>query len=236
MKKGIAILLMGIVFITLIPQSSAYNIKLTYLDLSGNTHSFAEFEGKWLFVEVFRHDCPHCINQHPDLQQLYDLRVDVNNSKMEMLSLAVSSDTVEEIQTFLNDHPTPWNIGRDPQNSFSNTYGITGTPTMILFDTKGNAAKSWVGETPLSTLLTDIDPFLSGEKSATITDLKAVGNAPSSGQSLIGSIVGNPIAQAGFLISLFLLVYFKLTSPSPDATKKSPKKETNLDSHQSAKK
>ncbi len=204
---------------------SSYQINLSYLDLNGNQVSFSAYEGKWLFVEVFRHDCHFCIQQHPDLQQLYDLRASKPEYNLTMLSLAVPQDTVEEIQSFMADHPISWEVGRDVQGAFSNKYNVQGTPTMILFDTKGYPAKSWRGLTPLSDLITGIDSFISGENTERISDLAQVGNPSGSGSSVLGDFFGNPIVQVGFIASLILLIYFKLTDSSSVKEEVKPSKK-----------
>ncbi len=188
----------------------AYEINLSYFDLQQNAVSFDKYEGDWLFVEVFSHDCPHCHNQHPDLIKLFDAR----SSQLQMLSLAISRNTPQEVQAFMQTYPIYWDVGIDAQNSFSSKYGVSGTPTMILFDPLGFPADSWVGETPYSTLLAEIDSFLSGENTQRISNAKLVGNPPESSNSLIGSLFGNPIFQAGLTMTLLILIYFRLTGGS----------------------
>lgn len=225
MKFRIAIPLIILLVSTLgATGQSSYQINLSYLDLQGNSVSFSTYQGKWLFVEVFRHDCHFCIQQHPDLEQLYELRASKSEYNLTMLSLAVASDTVDEINEFMQEHPIHWEVGRDPQNAFSNKYGIQGTPTMILFDTKGFAATAWNGLTPLSDLLTDIDSFIVGGNTERISNPAAIGNPSGSGASVLGDFLGNPMVQVGFLISIVLIVYFKVTgSSTPPPSKKETK-------------
>ncbi|RMG37031.1 MAG: TlpA family protein disulfide reductase [Methanobacteriota archaeon] len=204
----------------------SYQINLSYLDLDGNQVSFSTYQGKWLFVEVFRHDCHFCIQQHPDLEQLYELRASKPEYNLTMLSLAVPQDTVEEIQSFMVDHPIKWEVGRDVQGAFSTKYNVQGTPTMILFDTNGYPATSWRGLTPLSDLITGIDTYISGENTERISDLNKVGNPSGSGSSLLGDFFGNPIVQAGFIASLLIFIYFKMTDSSPPPEDTPIKKET----------
>lgn len=205
-------------------QAQAYNLNLGFTNLGGNSVLFSSYQGKWLFVEWFWTQCHFCIQQHPDLEKL-------NNAitgNFTMVSLAGSRDTLTTIKDFKAQHITSWVMGLDKSDAFAKKFGITGTPTMILFDPNGYLVKSWNGLTDFNTLYNYISPLVQGKVSYTTLTNNYVGN-PGTPPSVLGALFSNPIIQAGIggsiLVGLYLFINRKPNSESiPQPEKKGKEK------------
>lgn len=143
-------------------QASAYGISGSYTDLNGFKIPYSSYEGNILVVEVFQVGCDHCHDHHPNL---VELNADYG-SQIRILSLASPSDTVEEIQTYLETYPSPWDVGRDTEG-FGRSQKVTHTPTTIVFKKNGEKYVSWQGPVNASIMgqaidIVITDPFVSG--------------------------------------------------------------------------
>lgn len=139
---------------------SAYNLQGSYLNLDEQQVPYSNFEGKFLLVEAFATWCPHCQDEHEDLEQLWQ---NYNNS-VQILSLSVASDdTLATVREFLIEYPTPWSIGLDIDGNFKNNYDISGFPTLLFFNSQGEVLSCHVGERSFADLSSDVDNIIIDE-------------------------------------------------------------------------
>lgn len=158
-RTSFAILLVCILAIS----SLAFNSSDTYQDLETGETSLTEFRGKLLLVEAFSTSCGHCEDQHPVLEEIYqDYQDDIY-----LLSISISSqDTVQTVEDFNSTFPSSWNVGLDSSDFFTDSYGIWGTPTFLLFSAEGEFGSCTVGQQSkdqltqmLDSALEDIDAY-----------------------------------------------------------------------------
>jgi protein-disulfide isomerase len=102
--------------------------------------------GKPVFLEFMNPSCSHCLNMVPVLNALY-LKYGSTT-----VFLSVSSGTPQATQQFITTYHTPWTYTQDPNGAVFAKYGVQGTPTFVLVDSKGQIARTFVGETSYSDL------------------------------------------------------------------------------------
>ena len=194
---------------------SAYNIDDQFTLLNGSQVSFSQYEGKLLFVEAFYTGCGYCIDLHPILVNLFESY----GSTIQMVSLAIwpNRDTLQTLNTFNQEYPIAWDLGLDSDASFKESYGITGTPTSFLFDSNGNQLYVWNGLNQYAAYADVFDIYIANPPPATNSDgstQSPITYEKETEGSLIGDLFGNPIFKTMFLVSIGIMVYFKLTGPS----------------------
>lgn len=75
-------------------DETAYDWKIT--DLEGNTHAFAEFKDKVVFVNFWATWCPPCRAELPSIQNLYEQYGD------QVAFLLISSETGDAVEAFID--------------------------------------------------------------------------------------------------------------------------------------
>lgn len=116
----------------------------SYPDTTGKLISLSDFKGKWVLLDFWYVDCPWCRKLTPHMIDIYN---DWNKSKnFEIISISVDKpkDYTRWKQAIVDDK-SPWTQVLDSTKTYPNVYGITGYPTLILVDPKGNGVKKIVG-------------------------------------------------------------------------------------------
>ncbi|MHA2249928.1 MAG: TlpA family protein disulfide reductase, partial [Candidatus Kariarchaeaceae archaeon] len=113
-----------------------YGISTTYTNLDEEQESFDIFEGKPVLIEAMATWCSHCQDEHEELEKLWNSD---ENTTFQMMTLSIDGekDDLDTINDYLTDHPSPWVVGWDRDETFKQAYNIQATPTMILFDSDG---------------------------------------------------------------------------------------------------
>ena len=101
----------------------------------------AAYAGEPLVVNFFGSWCGPCAMEAPDLATF------AQQSGAQIVGVAVN-DTEEDALAFLNEHGLSFPLVMD-DNSLGAEYGITGVPTTIFFDAKGQETDRLVGAASL---------------------------------------------------------------------------------------
>jgi thioredoxin-related protein len=221
MKKNNGII-MAITFIMLLISTTnvtGYNLNHQYTNLQGNSANLNQFAGEYLFLDAFSSKCSICASdqQHNVLTNIYsDVVSDSFSETLQMVSISVTvasqfADSLQDIQAFVASKPKNWEVGLDHSRSFHTYYGITGTPTMILFNPDGLEVYRWVGFTGYSAIAMDIESILSGEMTVTPIQPGDSQNVGGSGSSILGDFFGNRIVQIGIVMGIIMMIYFYST-------------------------
>ena len=156
MKKIILILAM------LFSVSSLYAIQpgqiapdFTAQTLSGKKVSIEQFKGKKVvWLTFWATWCPYCTKEIPALKDLHKKYGD----KVEILAVNIGvNDSVEKAEDYKFEHDLPYDIIYS--NQITRQYGIRGTPTQVVIDSKGRVA--YIGtQVPSNITQEDINKLL----------------------------------------------------------------------------
>jgi cytochrome c biogenesis protein CcmG, thiol:disulfide interchange protein DsbE len=128
--------------------------------MTGSSFHLYDFSGKTpVLLEFMRTTCSHCQNEAPVLSQLYSTYV----GKVAFVSITIdpANDQPSVLKGFAQTHNSMWTWLIDKDQSTTNAYGISGTPTIFLLDKNMVLQQQFVGEAGSSTLESGIQSILS---------------------------------------------------------------------------
>jgi cytochrome c biogenesis protein CcdA/PKD repeat protein/thiol-disulfide isomerase/thioredoxin len=126
-------------------------------DIDGNTFSLSDFHGRVVMVEFFTSWCGRCIDEIPHLKEVQN----EYDSKLEILSISVEDDDTNTIlRQFRDQYQIPWIVAKDTAGLRSR-YNITAYPTLYIIDSEGYIRYHHIGKVEASTLIHEIDQFIS---------------------------------------------------------------------------
>ncbi|MHA2248983.1 MAG: TlpA family protein disulfide reductase [Candidatus Kariarchaeaceae archaeon] len=210
MKKNVSLPILLILILLQTQSIGAYSLAGTYQNLNGAYVPYNTFDGSILLIEAFSTTCGACINQHPIMESLYQS----HGSEATIISISINEgDTLETLSNFVNDHPTQWPIGLDPDQSLANREGVTHTPTFILYDKEGARQYFYKGGLSLLDLQNLLDAYIEEDQQKISDVTKSIEKEPQ--KSFIGDIFSSPAFQLILGLFIVLVVYFQLTKKPP---------------------
>ena len=113
----------------------------TFQRLDGGTEDLARFIGKPLMLNFWATWCPPCRMEIPHFVKFYE----ENRAKgLQIVSLGVTSDSIESQKEFAKTQKIPWVLGMDTSN-VARFWGIRGIPTTYFVDSRGIVVDIQVG-------------------------------------------------------------------------------------------
>lgn len=123
-------------------------------DLQGNQVSLVDYANKPVLLVFFASWCPHCNNEAPHLNQVYDEYLDKG---LQILAVDIAfNDTVPDVQKFVERHGWKFPILLDKDGSVMSQYQQDGVPANIFIAKDGNIQNIQPGEMTADT----IKPFI----------------------------------------------------------------------------
>lgn len=110
------------------------------LELSGRYLRLSDWKGKPVLLTFWSASCGICRVELPDLERL---RLEYGSSGVALIT--VSGDARGTATSFLNENHINLLTVVDPQLSAFQAFGVSGVPTTILVDERGNLKKRWIG-------------------------------------------------------------------------------------------
>lgn len=105
--------------------------------------TLASFHGKYVLLDFWGTWCGWCIKGMPEMKKYYDKY----KSKMEIVGINCG-DTEEKWRKGVKELELPWtNLYNGSEKEIIINYAVSGYPTKILIDSKGNIVDVFVGET-----------------------------------------------------------------------------------------
>jgi peroxiredoxin len=102
-------------------------------DLSGETVTLAHYGGKNIILNFWATWCPHCVDEMPDLQRLYETYQD-DGLVVLAINIQESQSTVER---FLSDHQLDLPVLLDEKATAAGAYGAYAIPLTIAINQEG---------------------------------------------------------------------------------------------------
>lgn len=116
----------------------------TLKNLEGKDMKLSDLRGKYVVLDFWGSWCGWCIKGFPEMKKYYEKY----KSKMEILGVDCN-DTEQKWKDAVKKHELPWKHVYCPRSSnVLDMYAITGFPTKLVIDPKGNIVKTIVGEDP----------------------------------------------------------------------------------------
>lgn len=92
----VCLLLCAFSFIAVTAQASELLLK----DQTGKLHQLSDYKGKWVLVNYWATWCPPCLEEIPDLVNLYDAH---HNQDLMVIGVAVDYESPKEVAKYVDD-------------------------------------------------------------------------------------------------------------------------------------
>ena len=107
-------------------------------DTAGNKHQLSNFRGKWVLVNYWATWCPPCLEEVPDLVNLYDQR---KTKDLMVLGVAFDYKTSQEVAAFADDMLMSYPIILGDESVKAQIGSAEVLPTTYIFDPQGRLVK-----------------------------------------------------------------------------------------------
>ncbi len=110
-------------------------VDFTLPDLSGKPVSLSDFRGKWVVVNYWATWCPPCLEEIPDLVDLYE------NNRDTLVVLGIDHEEVndEYLKEFVESHLITYPVLRSTPDPVTPLGPVLGLPTTYIISPKGEA-------------------------------------------------------------------------------------------------
>lgn len=107
-------------------------------DMSGIKHQLSQYQGKWVLVNYWATWCPPCLEEVPDLVNLYDHR-----KKKDLMVLGVVFDykDVKEVAEYVDDMLMSYPIVLGDDSVAAQIGAAEVLPTTFIYNPKGELVK-----------------------------------------------------------------------------------------------
>lgn len=114
-------------------------------DQYGKIHTISDYKGKVIFLNFWATWCPPCVQEMPDIQQIYEL-YGYNETDVIILGVATPNDensytqegSKQHVIDFLLEHEYTYPTLMDTTGMLAMQYGISAYPTTFMIDMNGN--------------------------------------------------------------------------------------------------
>lgn len=108
-------------------------------DLVGVNHRLADYRSKWVVVNYWATWCPPCLEEVPDLVNLYDSRKDRD---LMVLGVVFEYKNLEEVEKFVDDMLMSYPVVLGNERIVSEIGPAAVLPATYIFDPQGRLIKT----------------------------------------------------------------------------------------------
>jgi thiol-disulfide isomerase/thioredoxin len=108
-------------------------VDFTLPDLNGKPVSVSDYRGKWVIVNFWATWCPPCLEEIPDLVDLYDQ----NRDRLVVLGVNYEEANVEYLKEFVDSHLMSYPVMRMDPKPMTTLGPVTGLPTTYIISPEG---------------------------------------------------------------------------------------------------
>lgn len=138
MKK--MLLIYVLLFVTHQVALSAENSQTNFLitDISGHKHQLSQYKGKWVLVNYWATWCPPCLEEVPDLVNLYD-----QHKQRDLMVLGVVFDykDINDVKAYVDDMLMSYPIVLGDDGVAEQIGKMDVLPTTFIYNPEGKLVK-----------------------------------------------------------------------------------------------
>lgn len=133
---------------------------VTFTTITGQKIALKDLRGKPVIVTFWATDCPACIEEIPDLIDLY---TQYHASGLEMVAVAMAYDPPSHVVDMTKAKQLPYNVALDLKSEHAEAFGgIMFTPSTFLIAPDGSVVTKKIGLFDLASMKTNIESLLKG--------------------------------------------------------------------------
>ncbi|MGA8148549.1 MAG: TlpA disulfide reductase family protein [Gallionellaceae bacterium] len=106
-------------------------------DSTGHIHHLADYRGKWVLVNFWATWCAPCLEEIPELADLYNAH---KNKDLMVIGVAMEYPSPQIVLDFLKENPIPYPVVMGDYKMAKQIGAVAALPTSFLFDPKGKLA------------------------------------------------------------------------------------------------
>lgn len=142
----------------LFPPPSSLPPETEFVLLDGKKITLESLRGRPVLVSFWATTCPPCVEELPDLVQLYK---DWHPQGFEMIAVAMPYDPPIRVQEFVRKHAVPYPVALDVQGVVTSAFGgVPYMPTAFLIAPDGKTELSYTGRLDIAKVRRIISRYL----------------------------------------------------------------------------
>jgi len=133
---------------------------VTFTTITGKKIALKDLRGKPVVVTFWATDCPSCIEEIPDLIDLYTR---YHATGLEMIAVAMYYDPPNHVVDMTKARQLPYNVALDVNSKHAEAFGgVMFTPSTFLIAPDGSVVKKEIGLFDSAKMKTTIESLLKG--------------------------------------------------------------------------
>ncbi len=133
---------------------------VTFTTITGQKIALKDLRGRPVIVTCWATDCASCIEEIPDLIDLYTR---YHASGLEMIAVAMSYDPPNHVIDMTKAKQLPYNVALDLSSEHAQSFGgVMFTPSTFLIAPDGSVVKKQIGLFDMAKMKTNIESLLKG--------------------------------------------------------------------------